>query len=73
MTLHWQANFQIPNSGTQARDVYVFIEEDGKTVKLYGNLEKDIFVSEKVYEFPDNVDPYDYLLSLDEFANYEKV
>lgn len=71
--IRWEANFQIPNSGVQTKEVFVFVEDDLKTVKLYGDMQKTIQISEKQYNIPYGIDPYTYLLSLEEFKNYERV
>lgn len=71
--LYWKANFQIPNSGIQAADVYVVVTNDDKLVaKFYGDETLQVFLFEKRYSVSVN-DPYDYLLSLDEFSNYVRV
>lgn len=69
--LHWHSNFQIPNSAVQAADVYAVVE--GKTINFYGDLDRTIFLYSKDHNFEGNSDPYDYLLSLEEYSNYIKV
>lgn len=71
--LYWKANFQIPNSGTQAAEVFVEAETtDGViTAKYYAEKEKINFLFEKTYEDASD-DPYQYLLSLPEYEEYTK-
>lgn len=69
--LYWNANFQIPNSGVQAADVYAVIE--GNEVKFYGDKSLTILLFAKNYTFDGVQDPYNYLLGLEEFANYKKI
>ena len=76
MMLYWKANFQIPNSGTQAAEVYVTATQTEKTVtasfyadKLNQNL---LFVKEiETEENLENI--YDFLLTLNDFSEYTKV
>lgn len=70
--LYWNANFQIPNSGIQAAEVYAILGEDNY-VNFYADKELMRFLFDKKYNFPTNIDPYDYLLSLEEFSNYTKM
>lgn len=74
--LYWNANFQIPNSGAQAADVYVVASEENDRIKatFYSDsiLSNVLFIKE--YDMPEDVeDFYSYLLSLDEYQNYTKV
>jgi len=69
--LRWFSNFQISNSGVQTPYVYA-VFEDG-IVKFYGDENKNIFLWEKNYFVPTNVDPYSYLLTLEDFEKYEIV
>ena len=71
--LYWKANFEIPNSGVQSAWVFVSIQEDRKTVDFYADQEKSTQLFTKTYDIPEEVDPYDYLLTLEEFSNYTKV
>lgn len=69
--LYWNANFQIPNSGVQCKDVYVVVEEN--LIKYYSEKELlNNFLTEE-HNFPSNVDRYDYLLTLEKFSQYERV
>lgn len=70
--LYWQANFQIPNSGVQSAEVYVIVKND-EDVDFYADNNLSIFLFQKKYTFPTNIDRYDYLLSLDEFSEYRKI
>lgn len=74
--LYWKANFQIPNSGVQAAEVFAVAEQENDKVivnfysdELNSNLlfQNEFEVDEKI----DNLD--DYLLELKEFSNYTKV
>lgn len=69
--LHWKANFQIPNSSVQAADVYAVVNDN--VVNFYGDLDLTILLFSKEHSFDKRVDPYDYLLSLEEYSNYNKV
>lgn len=69
--IRWQANFQIPQSGRQTQWVYARVEDDG-LVKLYADKQCTDLVLEKDVPIPSGVDPYDYLLSTDYFAAYER-
>jgi hypothetical protein len=71
--LRWEANFQIPNSGVQAKEVYAVVDKDRKTIKFYADRENLIHIFDKSYDIPTGVDSYGYLLSLDEFKEYEKI
>lgn len=71
--IRWEANFQIPNSGTQTKEVFVIVDEDNRTVKFYGDREQRIHIMDKQYMIPFGMNPYQYLLSLDEFKEYEQV
>lgn len=74
--LHWNANFQIPNSGVQAADVYVVATEEDGVLKAtsYSDVYLSNMIYVKEYDLPENVDDvYSYLLSLDEYQNYTKV
>lgn len=73
--LYWNANFQIPNSGVQAADVYAVATKEDNTVlvSFYADpfLLNTLFSKE--YEAPEDIeDLYSYLLTLDEFANYTR-
>jgi hypothetical protein len=69
--IKWFSNFQISNSGTQTPYVYAVVEDN--TVKFYGDENKTIFLWEKQYFIPSGVDPYSYLLTLEDFSKYEMV
>lgn len=69
--IRWFSNFQIPNSGIQTPYVYAVVENG--MVKFYGDENKTIFLWEKEYFIPENVNPYSYLLTLEDFTNYEIV
>lgn len=74
--LFWQANFQIPNSGVQTAEVYVEadLRDDVIEAVFYGDRDKANLLFSKEYEVVDeSTDVYEYLLSLDDFANYTKV
>lgn len=73
--LYWNANFQIPDSGVQAADVYVVATKEDNSVlaSFYADpfLLNTLF--SKAYEAPEGTeDLYSYLLTLDEFANYTR-
>lgn len=67
----WNANFQIPNSGAQAAWVYAVV--DGSAVKFYSDPEMNWPMFEREYDIPASSDPYEYLLSLEEFSQYARV
>ena len=69
--LIWNSNFQIPNSGVQSDYVYAFVEQNN-VVKFYADQFKNTYLFEKHYDIPQGVDPYDYLLILNDFTNYTK-
>lgn len=69
--LYWNANFQIPNSGVQAKDVYVVVVEN--RADFYADKELKNLLFSKDYIFPAGVNPIDHLLSLPEFENYQKI
>lgn len=69
--LIWNANFQIPNSGVQAAWVHAIV--DANTVKFYSDPELKWLMFEREYDIPASSDPYDYLLSLEEFSQYSRV
>lgn len=73
--LYWHANFQIPNSGVQTADVYIVAELDANSVKsfAYSDSELKHVIFNKEYFVTGISDPYDYLLSLDEYAQYTKI
>lgn len=68
--LYWKANFQIPNSGSQSAEVFVLIDND--TVEFYSDSRSENLLFTKEYSFPEEIDPYDFLLSLEDFSNYVK-
>jgi hypothetical protein len=71
--LYWNANFQIPNSGVQALDVYAVLSGDseGKTiVDFYADQYGKNLLFTKEFYIPPNVSPYAYLLELEYFKNY---
>lgn len=70
--IYWNANFQIPNSGWQAADVYVFINEENN-IEFYSDKQKTNLLFTKELIFPNVVDKYEYLLSLKEFEYYIKI
>lgn len=71
--LYWRANFQIPNSGVQAAEVYAVATNDDKLiVKFYGDKDQKIFLFEKEF-ISTSSDPYEYLLSLEDFSNYVRL
>ena len=69
--IKWDANFQIPNAATQAATVFVTAE--GNIVKFYADKETQILLFEKEYAIPNGVDIDKYLLSLEDFQQYEMV
>lgn len=69
--IKWDANFQIPNAATQAATVFVITE--GNSVKFYADKENQILLFEKEYSIPAGINPDTYLLSLEEFSQYEMV
>lgn len=67
----WNANFQIPNSGVQAAWVYAIVDDN--TVKFYSDSELKWLMFEREYDISGVDDPYEYLLSLEEFAQYTRM
>jgi hypothetical protein len=74
--LYWQANFQIPNSGVQAAEVYVVSkQEENKIVSNFysDNLETNLLF-QKEYDANNLItDVEEYLLTLNDFLNYKKI
>lgn len=75
--LFYRANFQIPNSGIQSAEVYAVAEDLGAgsyVVKSYADRDLSTFLFEKEYALGQSVSNiYEYLLSLDEYLEYEVV
>lgn len=79
--LKYQANFQLPNSAIQCEYVYAVIYNiaEWKTEKKlhvvhYADQDCKIFISSAVFELDSTIEnPYDYLLSLEEYKQYSKV
>jgi len=74
--LYWKANFNIPNSGTQAAEVYVKVyREDSHIVaEHYSDVELSNMFMYKQHTIDSNVSNYeDYLLTLDEYSLYTKI
>lgn len=75
--LYWKANFSIPNSGTQAAEVFVNVvsEEDGGIVaEFYCDPELTHMLFNKKHTVPSSVTNYeDYLLTLEEYSTYTKI
>lgn len=74
--IKWNANFQIPNSGVQAGVVYAFAERTDNFIHVdyYAEPNKTALLFSKDFEVSGNIDNvYDYLLTLKEFENYERV
>lgn len=69
--LYWKANFQIPNSGTQSAEVFILVKN--KEVEFYSDQQTENLLFKKEYMIPEDANGYDYLLSLEEFANYIKL
>lgn len=70
--LTWNANFQIPNSGAQALNVYAFAEYpvDGMSVvKFYADEEKEIFLFDRLFDVDSNR-VYESLAELEYFEKY---
>lgn len=69
--LYWKSNFQIPDSGVQSSEVYVKIDEqDRNLVIFYSDEACSHVIFDKKFSVPLNVNPYEYLLSLEYFAKY---
>lgn len=73
--LYWHANFQIPMSGVQAAEVFLIAELNDNTIQVntYADSELKHHLFNKEYIAINVTDPYDYLLSLDEYKEYKKV
>lgn len=71
--LYWKADFQIPNSGTQALEVYAVatIEDNSVMVNFYAEQQQINLLFSKEYSFDRTFsEPYEFLKSLEEFAEY---
>lgn len=72
--LVWEANFQIPNSGTQSRYVFLIADKSEETTILsfYSDEDgKNLLWSEEI-DVPNSVvNVYDYLLSLEKYQSYQ--
>lgn len=75
--LYWNANFQIPNSGVQAADVFAVVDDSSTAnnlvVKCYAEKNQINMLFEKEYIAYNVTNPYEYLLTLDDFTNFEKI
>lgn len=74
--LKWNANFQIPNSGTQAACVYLYadINESLATLSFYADDTKTNLIFKKDIEYKAEYgDIYAYILTLAEYEHYERV
>lgn len=74
--LYWKANFNIPNSGTQAAEVYVKVvrEESCIVAEYYSDPELSNMIMNKQYIVGGNITNYeDYLLTLEEYSLYTKI
>lgn len=72
--LYWNAQFQIPNSGVQAAEVFVLAEKanDVVSAKFYMDKSLNTLLFEKQYE-ANGLDAYEHLLSLDDFKQFTRV
>lgn len=72
--LYWNANFQIPNSGNQAAEVFVQIttSTEGITANFFADKVLSHLLFDKTYSY-NGANPEEYLLSLPEFQNYSKI
>lgn len=73
--LIWNSNFQIPNSGVQAANVYMFAELDLNILKLsfYSDSNRANILWTEELEVYDTIDDiYDYILSLEKYNQYKK-
>lgn len=74
--LYWKANFNIPNSGTQAAEVYVKAHREDSVIvaEYYSDAELSNMIMNKQYVVDSSVSNYeDYLLSLEEYSLYKKI
>jgi hypothetical protein len=74
--LRWNANFQIPNSGTQSAWVYLYADTDESiaTLSFYPEDTKTNLIFKKDIEYKAEYgDIYTYLLTLAEYEHYERV
>lgn len=74
--LYWKANFNIPNSGTQAAEVYVKVirEESGIVAEYYSDPDLSNMIMNKQYDIDPNISDYEnYLLTLEEYSLYTKI
>lgn len=74
--LKWNAKFQIPNSGIQVDWIFLYadITDSGNDLLFYSDADKQHLLYQKTIDFIDpNMDVYDFLLSLEEYKNYERV
>ena len=74
--LRWNAKFQIPNSGIQVDWVFLYASVGDLTTDLlfYSDIDRQHLLFQKTIDFIEtDMDVYDFLLSLDEYNNYERV
>jgi hypothetical protein len=72
--LVWEANFQIPRSGTQAKYVFLFaeIENTSATLKFYSEDNKTNLLWEETIDVPNSItDIYSYIKSLEKYNQYQ--
>lgn len=73
--LYWKANFQIPNSGAQASEVYAIAQEEGRVlVTFYSDRELSNMLFEQTFPYTDpSKNIYEYLLEQEYFEHYEMI
>ncbi len=74
--LKWNANFQIPNSGTQSAWVYLSAEvsETSATLNFYSDDTKTNLIFKKDIDYrAEYGDIYTYILTLADYEHYERV
>lgn len=73
--LVWNANFQIPNSGVQAAFVYMLAEksEDKIILSFFSDENKtQLLFNEEIEALNQNLEIYDYILTLEKYQQYKK-
>lgn len=75
--LYWNANFQIPNSGIQVADIFAIVDESSTAnilvVKFYAEETKITMLFQKEYIASNVTNPYEYLLTLDDFKKFKMI
>lgn len=74
--LTWKANFQIPNSGVQAREVFAYADapvEGAVLVKFYAEADQSVHLFDMSFEIGATEDVEAALSALEYFSEYSRV